>query len=138
VALDDGREVSYEFADLDELLHAYALSVHRAQGSEYDTVVLALHTQHYVMLQRNLLYTAISRARRQVVVVGNQRALAIAIQNDRQAVRYSGLAARLRGLGPAPRATASAAPPADAADEPDALRVTVLDDLDALRAYFAS
>jgi exodeoxyribonuclease V alpha subunit len=130
VLLDDGRAVSYDFADLDELLHAYALSVHRAQGSEYDVVVLALHTQHYVMLQRNLLYTAVSRARRLVVVVGNPRALAIAIQNDRRAVRYSGLAARLRGLGPvAPR------PATQPPDEPD---VTLIDDLDALRAYFAS
>jgi exodeoxyribonuclease V alpha subunit len=130
VLLDDGRVVSYDFADLDELLHAYALSVHRAQGSEYDVVVLALHTQHYVMLQRNLLYTAVSRARRLVVIVGNPRALAIAIQNDRRAVRYSGLAARLRGLGPAAPRPATQPP-----DDPD---VTLIDDLDALRAYFAS
>jgi len=120
VLLDDGRLVSYDFADLDELLHAYALSVHRAQGSEYEAVVLALHTQHYVMLQRNLLYTAVSRARRLVVIVGSPRALALAIKNDRRAVRYSGLAARLRGLGPA---------------EP---RVTLINDLEELRAYFAS
>jgi exodeoxyribonuclease V alpha subunit len=137
VLLDDGRGVSYEFSDLDELLHAYALSVHRAQGSEYEAVVLALHTQHYVMLQRNLLYTAVSRARRLVVIVGNYRALAIALQNDRRAVRYSGLAARLRGLGPAPRTAASPVPP-QPADDPDAPQVTILDDLDALRAYFAS
>jgi exodeoxyribonuclease V alpha subunit len=130
VALDDGRAVSYDFADLDELLHAYALSVHRAQGSEYEAVVLALHTQHYVMLQRNLLYTAVSRAKRLVVVVGSPRALAIAIQNDDRAVRYSGLAARLRGLGP-PAPRPATRPP----DEPD---VTVIDDLDTLRAYFAS
>ena len=120
VLLDDGRAVSYTFADLDELLHAYALSVHRAQGSEYDAVVLALHTQHYVMLQRNLLYTAVSRARRLVVIVGSPRALGLAIKNDRRAVRYSGLAARLRGLAP---------------DEP---RVTLISDLDELKAYFAS
>jgi len=120
VLFDDGRVVAYTFADLDELLHAYALSVHRAQGSEYEAVVLALHTQHYVLLQRNLLYTAVSRARRLVVVVGSQRALALAIKNDRRAVRYSGLADRLRGLAPA---------------EP---RLTVISDLDELRAYFAS
>ena len=120
VALDDGRLVAYEFADLDELLHAYALSVHRAQGSEYDAVVLALHTQHYVMLQRNLLYTAVSRARRLVVIVGSPRALGLAIKNDRRAVRYSGLAGRLRGLAP---------------EEP---RVTLIGDLDELKAYFAS
>jgi exodeoxyribonuclease V alpha subunit len=120
VLLDDGRAVTYPFADLDELLHAYALSVHRAQGSEYEAVVLALHTQHYVMLQRNLLYTAVSRARRLVVIVGSPRALGRAIQNERRAQRYSGLAARLRG------------------PEAPAPRVTVIGDLDELRAYFAS
>lgn len=127
VLLDDGRAVSYDFADLDELLHAYALSVHRAQGSEYEAVVLALHTQHYVMLQRNLLYTAVSRARRLVVVVGSYRALALAIANDRRAVRYSGLTARLRGLGHRNGTRAE--------DLPEA-QVTFLEDLDALRAYF--
>jgi len=130
VLLDDGRAVSYDFADLDELLHAYALSVHRAQGSEYEAVVLALHTQHYVMLQRNLLYTAVSRAKRLVVIVGSPRALAVAIKNDRRAVRYSGLAARLRGLG--------AAAPRSATRPPDEADVTLIDDLDTLRAYFAS
>ncbi|HEY7067371.1 MAG TPA: AAA family ATPase [Chloroflexota bacterium] len=136
VLLDDGRAVGYDFADLDELLHAYALSVHRAQGSEYEAVVLALHTQHYVMLQRNLLYTAVSRARQLVVIVGSPRALAVAIQNDRRAVRYSGLAARLRGLGPLAARPATHAP--DPADAPAAPDVTLIDDLDALRAYFAS
>jgi len=130
VLLDDGRAVSYDFADLDELLHAYALSVHRAQGSEYEAVVLALHTQHYVMLQRNLLYTAVSRAKRLVVIVGSPRALAVAIKNDRRAVRYSGLAARLRGLGPAA--------PRPATRPDDDLDVILIDDLGALRAYFAS
>jgi exodeoxyribonuclease V alpha subunit len=98
VALDDGRVVPYDFADLDTLQHAYALSVHRAQGSEYEAVVLLLHPQHYLLLQRNLLYTAVTRARRLVILLGSRRALAIALRNTRRAERYSGLAARLRGL----------------------------------------
>jgi len=92
----DGRLVTYEPADLDELVLAYACSIHKSQGSEYPCVVLPVHTQHYMMLQRNLLYTGITRARRLVVLVGTKRALAIAVKNDKTESRFTQLAARLR------------------------------------------
>lgn len=91
----DGRSVTYERGDLDELVLAYACSIHKSQGSEYPCVVMPIHTQHYVMLQRNLLYTGITRARRLVVLVGTRRALAIAVENDRTEARFTQLAARL-------------------------------------------
>jgi exodeoxyribonuclease V alpha subunit len=96
----DGRPVAYDAADLDELVLAYACSIHKAQGSEYPCVVLPVHTQHYVMLQRNLLYTGITRGRRLVVLVGTRRALAIAVKNDRVDARFTQLADRLRRRGP--------------------------------------
>ena len=92
----DGREIDYSFLEMDELVHAYAISVHKAQGGEYPAIVLPLLTQHYLMLQRNLLYTAITRARRLVVLVGMPRAIAIAVNNNKISERYSGLAERLR------------------------------------------
>jgi len=91
----DGRIVVYEYSDLDELILAYASSVHKSQGSEYPAVIIPLHTQHYMMLQRNLLYTAITRGRKLVVVVGSKRALAIAVKNNRIQDRYTRLAERL-------------------------------------------
>lgn len=91
----DERQVSYEFHELDEVVPAYAISVHKSQGSEYPAVVLPLLTQHYVLLQRNLLYTAITRGRRLVVVVGSKRALAMAVKNAKTAARYTRLAERL-------------------------------------------
>ena len=91
----DGRSVTYERADLDELVLAYACSIHKSQGSEYPCVVMPVHTQHYVMLQRNLLYTGITRARKLVVLVGTRRALAIAVKNDKTEARFTQLAARL-------------------------------------------
>ncbi len=92
----DGRPVVYRWDDSDELMHAFAVTIHKAQGSEYDAVVVALHTQHYRMLQRNLLYTAITRAKGLVVLVGTRRAVGIAVKNDKVRKRYSGLQARLR------------------------------------------
>ncbi len=92
----DGREVEYEFSDLDELVHAYAVSVHKSQGSEYRAVVVPVLTQQYMMLQRNLLYTAITRARELVVLVGNRRAIAIAVHNDKIAERHTALDMRLQ------------------------------------------
>ncbi|MCX7818331.1 MAG: ATP-dependent RecD-like DNA helicase [Kiritimatiellae bacterium] len=80
VRFDDGRVVTYHELELDSLAPAYALTIHKSQGSEYPAVVVPLHTQHYVMLQRNLLYTAVTRGRRLVVLVGSPRALAIAVR----------------------------------------------------------
>lgn len=92
----EGRRVSYDFGSQDELALAYACSVHKAQGSEYPCVVLPLHTQHYVMLQRNLLYTGVTRASRLLILVGDRRALAVAIRNDRHDDRNTRLAELLR------------------------------------------
>ena len=91
----DGREVPYDAADLDQVTLAYAISVHKAQGSEYPAVVLPILMQHYMLLQRNLLYTAVTRGRRLVVVVGEKRALAMAVKNDRTRRRYTRLGERL-------------------------------------------
>ena len=77
----DGREVSYGFGELDELALAYAATIHTSQGSEYPAVVIPLVTQHYVMLARNLLYTGVTRGKRLVVLVGQRKALAIAVRN---------------------------------------------------------
>jgi len=92
----DDRAVSYDFSDLDDLVPAYAISVHKSQGSEFPAVVMPLLTQHYIMLQRNLLYTAVTRGRRLVVLVGSRKALALAIANDKPRLRYTGLCERLR------------------------------------------
>ena len=93
----DGRYIYYDFSEADDLIHAYCISIHRSQGSEYPVVVLPLLTQHYMMLQRNLLYTAITRAKQAVVMVGNRRAVYMAVNNNKVAERYSGLLTRLRG-----------------------------------------
>ena len=94
----DERIVRYDFLELDELVHAYAVSVHKAQGSEFPAVVIPLLPTHYMMLQRNLLYTAVTRAQKLVVLVGTPRAVAIAVRNDRAHQRYSGLAERLAAM----------------------------------------
>jgi exodeoxyribonuclease V alpha subunit len=91
----DGRTVTYEAADLDELTLAYAISVHKSQGSEYPVIVLPMVTHHYIMLQRNLLYTALTRARHMVVLVGSAKAVAIAVAADQPRQRQSLLAWRL-------------------------------------------
>jgi exodeoxyribonuclease V alpha subunit len=94
----DGREVEYDFGELDELVHAFAVSVHKAQGSEYPAVIFPVLTQHYIMLQRNLIYTALTRARKLAVIVGTRRALAIGIRNARTDQRYTRLAVRLKQM----------------------------------------
>ena len=94
----EDRRVSYDYADLDELVLAYAISVHKSQGSEYPAVVLSLLNQHYVMLQRNLLYTAITRAKKLLVIVGDKKALAMAVKNARPQRRYTGLQRRLKEI----------------------------------------
>jgi len=88
VSFDD-RVVGYDRTDLDELVLAYAISIHKSQGSEYPAVIVPMLTQHYIMLQRNLLYTALTRARKLVVLVGSRRAVAMAIRNDRVQSRYT-------------------------------------------------
>jgi exodeoxyribonuclease V alpha subunit len=92
----EGRHVPYENDDLDELTLAYAATVHKSQGSEYPVVVVPVHTQHFVMLQRNLLYTAVTRGKKLVVLVGMRKALSMAVRNDRAAERNTRLAERLR------------------------------------------
>ncbi|MGE5509084.1 MAG: ATP-dependent RecD-like DNA helicase [Chitinophagales bacterium] len=89
-------EVPYDRPDLDELVLSYAITVHKAQGSEYPAIVLPLFTQHYLMLQRNLLYTAVTRAKRLVVLVGNAKAIAMAVRNNRLERRHSRLIHRLK------------------------------------------
>ena len=90
------RPVVYDFTELDELVLSYAVSVHKSQGSEYPVIIMPVLTQHYMLLQRNLLYTGITRARKLAVLVGSKKALAIAVRNNRAEDRYSLLDARLR------------------------------------------
>jgi len=93
----DGRPVPYELPELDELVHAYACSIHKAQGSEYPAVVVLLATQHYRLLQRNLLYTALTRGRKLVCLVGSSKAVHMAIRNNQIRLRRTGLRERLGG-----------------------------------------
>ena len=90
------RVLAYEFSELDELVLAYAMSVHKSQGAEFRAVIMPLTTQHYMMLQRNLLYTAITRARELVVIVGTKQALGMAVRNNRVAERHTTLAQRIQ------------------------------------------
>ena len=92
------RTLEYPFSELDSLVPAYAITVHRSQGSEYPAVVMPLATDHYMMLRRNLLYTAMTRGRRLVVLVGSKKALGMAVRNNEESNRNSALSARLRGL----------------------------------------
>jgi exodeoxyribonuclease V alpha subunit len=92
----NGRAVDYEFFELDELLLAYAVSVHKSQGSEYGAVILPVMTQHYILLQRNLIYTGVTRAKRLVVLIGSKQALAIALRNDTPHKRLTRLSDRLK------------------------------------------
>jgi exodeoxyribonuclease V alpha subunit len=94
--------VKYDFNELDELHLSYATTVHKSQGSEYPVVVLPIHTQHYLMLQRNLLYTAVTRARKLVVLVGTLKALAIAMRNMDALRRVTLLRQRLQALDGSP------------------------------------
>jgi exodeoxyribonuclease V alpha subunit len=91
----DGRAVGYEFDELDELALAYALTVHKSQGAEYPAVIVPLHPQQYRLLQRNLLYTAITRGKRLVVLVGSRKALTLAVGRGETARRSTALARRL-------------------------------------------
>ena len=91
----EGRLIPYDYSDLDEVVLAYAISVHKSQGSEYPTVIIPVTTQHYVLPQRNLIYTGATRARKLVVLVGTKKALAIAIKNNKPQMRYTHLSKRL-------------------------------------------
>ena len=93
----DEREVQYERLDLDELVLAYATTIHKAQGSEYPVVIMPLTMSHYVMLQRNLLYTALTRAKKVFIIVGQKKAVYLAVKNDKVKNRNTRLAERLRG-----------------------------------------
>jgi exodeoxyribonuclease V alpha subunit len=90
-----GKTVSYDFDELDEMTMAYAISIHKSQGSEYPAVIVPLMTQHYVLLQRNLLYTAMTRGKKLVILIGTRKALNIALKNDKSHWRLSRLADRL-------------------------------------------
>jgi exodeoxyribonuclease V alpha subunit len=94
----DGRDVRYGFGELDELVLAYATTIHKSQGSEYPAVVIPLVTQHYMMLARNLLYTGVTRGKRLVVLVGQRKALAIAVRSQGSHRRWSKLRDHLTGL----------------------------------------
>jgi exodeoxyribonuclease V alpha subunit len=96
VANFDGRAVTYGFGELDMLVPAYATTIHKSQGSEYPAVVIPVMTQHYAMLQRNLLYTGVTRGKKLVVLVGQKKALAIAVRNVSGRRRWSKLQQWLR------------------------------------------
>ena len=89
--------VEYSFSELDDLVPAYAISVHKSQGSEFPCVIMPVTTQHYIMLKRNLIYTAVTRARKLVVLIGDVKALAIAVHNDQVSERFTSLKERLMG-----------------------------------------
>jgi exodeoxyribonuclease V alpha subunit len=92
----DGRRVRYEFRELDELVHAYAITIHKSQGSEYPCVLIPLHTQHYVLLQRSLLYTAVTRAKKFAVLVGTKQAMGLAVSRAESRERVTTLVERLQ------------------------------------------
>tara|TARA_Y100001960_G_scaffold278710_1_gene310362 strand:- start:173 stop:1063 length:891 start_codon:yes stop_codon:yes gene_type:complete len=98
VDFEGGVRCQYDVGQLDELALAYAMSIHRSQGSEFPVVILPLSTQHYVMLQRNLLYTAVTRAKALLIIVGSRRAIARALANDDVSDRFTSLKERIRGM----------------------------------------
>jgi exodeoxyribonuclease V alpha subunit len=94
----DQREVVYDFGELDEVALAYAITIHKSQGSEFPAVLIPLAMQQFMLLQRNLVYTGITRGKKLVVLVGQKKALAMAVSNNRTEKRFSGLLARLKGV----------------------------------------
>ena len=93
----DERTVEYDFNELDEIALAYATSIHKAQGSEYPVVVIPMSMQHYMLLERNLLYTAVTRGKQLVVVIAQTKALGMAVRNQRSQRRITNLISRLNG-----------------------------------------
>lgn len=96
----DERRIVYDVTELDELVHAYATTIHKAQGSEYPIVVMPVLMNHFVMLQRNLIYTGITRARKILVMVGTKKALSYGVNNVTVTQRNTMLAQRLDGAAP--------------------------------------
>ena len=96
VRTDEDEDIDYDFDELDELAHAYAITIHRSQGSEYPAVVIPLTMSAWMMLQRNLLYTAVTRAKKLVVLVGSRTALAMAVRTAGAGRRHTGLTHRLQ------------------------------------------
>ncbi|MFM7102694.1 MAG: ATP-binding domain-containing protein [Verrucomicrobiota bacterium] len=92
----DQREVVYDFGELDSLDLAYAITIHKSQGSEFPAVIIPVAMQQFLLLQRNLIYTGITRGRKLVVLIGQRRALGLAVNNHRTENRFSGLLARLK------------------------------------------
>jgi exodeoxyribonuclease V alpha subunit len=106
VAFDDQRHVIYETGDMDELRLAYAITIHKSQGSEFPAVIVPLAMQQYVMLQRNLVYTGLTRGRKRVILVGDVNALEMAVKNTGSLKRWSGLLWRMQmtdGFQPVPQ-----------------------------------
>jgi len=95
----DQRKVNYDFGELDELALAYAITIHKSQGSEFPVVVIPVATQQFLLLQRNLIYTGVTRGRKLVLLVGQKKALNMAVANATSARRYSGLLHRMRSMG---------------------------------------
>ena len=92
----DEKEVTYEFNETDELVLAYAASIHKYQGSECPCIVMPVHTTHFKLLTKNLLYTGVTRGKKLVYLVGTKKAIAIAVKNQEVATRYTGLSSTLR------------------------------------------
>ncbi|MDY6792963.1 MAG: ATP-dependent RecD-like DNA helicase [Thermodesulfobacteriota bacterium] len=95
IILFDGREITFDFSELDEIVLAYAVSVHKSQGSEFPAVIIPVLTQHYILLQRNLIYTAVTRGKNLVVMIGTRKALAIGVKNNKTKKRFTYLKYRL-------------------------------------------
>jgi len=95
----DQREVVYDYSELDEISLAYAITIHKSQGSEFPAIVMPLAMQQYMLLQRNLVYTGITRGKKLVVLIGQRKALAMAVKNNRTENRFSGLLARMLAPG---------------------------------------
>ncbi|MFB2982148.1 ATP-binding domain-containing protein [Microseira sp. BLCC-F43] len=94
----DDRDVTYDYADLNEIALAWSISIHKSQGSEYPVVILPLYMQHYVMLSRNLLYTGLTRAKQLAVIVAPQKAIGMAVRQVKDNMRYTLLRERLSGI----------------------------------------
>ena len=98
VKFDNERLIKYTADEFNELVHAYAVTVHKSQGCEFPAVILTLLSQHYMMLNRNLLYTAMTRAKKLLVIVGGRKALDMAVANFRTEVRYTRLIERIKNI----------------------------------------